>query len=117
MTDVSPLVHLANAVLASWPMGRPLEVLHAPFAAADTPATTDPAFYAPLADLRLPAGVRFAAGFAHESQPLPDQRRIRTIIDDRLGREVMIASACGLGRRTEPAARAVLERTAELCAA
>jgi hypothetical protein len=117
MTDVSPLVHLANAVLASWPMGRPLEVLHAPFAAADTPATTDPTFYAPLADLRLPAGVRFAAGFAHESQPLPDQRRIRTIIDDRIGREVMIASACGLGRRTEPAARAVLERTAELCAA
>lgn len=117
MTDVSPLVLLARTILASWPAGRPLEVLHAPFAAADSPATTDPAFYAPLAGLHLPAGVRFAAGFAHEAQSLSDQRQIRTIIEDRLGREVVISAACGLGRRPESAARAVLERTAELCAA
>lgn len=117
MTDVSPLVLLANAVLATWPAGRPLEVLHAPFAAADSPATTDPAFYAPLTGLHLPAGVRFAAGFAHEAQAPTDQRQIRTVIEDLLGREVVISAACGLGRRTEPAARAVLERTAELCAA
>ncbi len=115
MTDVSPLVLLANAVLDGWPAGRPLEVLHAPFAAADSPATTDPAFYVPLRKLRLPAGIRFAAGFAHESQSLADQLQIRTILDDHLRREVVIASACGLGRRGEAAGRAVLERTAELC--
>lgn len=117
MTDVSPLVLLANAVLATWPAGRPLQILHAPFAAAGSPAATDRAFYAPLAGLHLPAGVRFAAGFAHEAQALTDQRQIRTVIEDLLGREVVISAACGLGRRTEPAARAVLERTAELCAA
>jgi hypothetical protein len=115
MTDVGPLVLLSNAITRTWPAGRPLALMHAPFAAADQPATIDPAFYAPLRRLELSATTRFAAGFAHESQTLNDQRAIRTIIDDLLEREVVISSACGLGRRTEDAGRAVLERTAELC--
>ena len=117
MTDVRPLVLLANAIVRGWPEERPLDIIHAPIAAADQPATTDPAFYRPLRDLDLPKNVRFAAGFAHESQAMPDQLRIRTIIDDLLQRPVTIAAACGLGRRSEPAGRAVLERTAELCVA
>lgn len=115
MTDASPVVLLGNAIARSWPAGRPLDLMHAPFAAADQPATTDSAFYEPLRRLTLPAGVRFAAGFAHESQTLHDQRQVLAIIEDRLQRRVAIASACGLGRRTEPAGRAVLERIAELC--
>jgi hypothetical protein len=43
------------------------------------------------------------------------QRGIRDMIEDRLVRHVAIAAACGLGRRSEQAARANLERTAELC--
>ena len=117
MTDVEPLVLLANAILRGWPEGRTLDIMHAPFAAADKPATTDPAFYAPLKDLAVPAGVRFAAGFAHEAQPLADQLTIRAMIDDALHREVTISAACGLGRRSEADGRAVLERTAELCTA
>lgn len=117
MTDVRPLVLLANEILRTWPADRPLDVVHAPFAAADHAATTDPAFYAPLRELRLPAAVRFAAGFAHESQSLADQLTIRSIVEDLLGREVVIAAACGLGRRTPQAGRAVLGRMAELCAA
>jgi hypothetical protein len=115
LSDVGPLVLLANAITRTWPAGRPLAVLHAPFAAADHPATTDSGFYAPLRQLELPVGTRFAAGFAHESQTLQEQRAIRAIIDDLLQREVVIASSCGLGRRSEAAGRAVLERTAELC--
>jgi hypothetical protein len=115
MSDVTPLVLLANAIMRTWPTGRPLRLVHAPFAAADHPATTDPAFYAPLRRLDLPASVAFAAGFAHESQPLPEQRAIRSIIEGHLGQPVVISAACGLGRRSEAAGRAVLERTAELC--
>jgi hypothetical protein len=117
MDDVTPLVLLANAILAGWPAERRLDILHAPFAAADQPATTDAAFYAPLASLKLPTAVRFAAGFAHESQSLVDQVTIRSMIDDLMQREVAISAACGLGRRSAADGRAVLERTAELCAA
>lgn len=116
MDDVGPLVLLANALLEAWPADRPLELVHAPFAAADQPATTAVSFYAPLQQLRIPASVRFAAGFVHEAQALEEQRRIRSIVEEHLGRPVVLASACGLGRRTEQAARSVLERTAELCA-
>jgi methionine synthase II (cobalamin-independent) len=116
MGDVSPLVLLANAITSSWPAERRLELIHAPFAAADNPATTTARFYEPLTELHLPTDVRFAAGFVHETQELSQQREIRDLIESRLAREVMVSAACGLGRRDEPAARANLERTAELCA-
>lgn len=45
----------------------------------------------------------------------PYQRTIRTLIDDPLRRQVVTSSACELGRRSEAAGRAVLERAAELC--
>lgn len=115
MKDVTPLVLIANAIMHTWPAGRPLELLHAPFAAADQPASTDLAFYQALRRLRIPETTRFAAGFAHESQSLGDQQTIRTLIEDLLQRQAVISSACGLGRRSEAAGRAVLERTAELC--
>ncbi|MDQ2839156.1 MAG: hypothetical protein M3Y77_11900 [Actinomycetota bacterium] len=115
MSDVDPLVVLTNEIVRGWPAGRSLDLVHAPFAAANVPATTDRAFYTPLAKLKLPDKVRFAAGFAHEAQPLADQKSIRSIIDGHLGREVEIAAACGLGRRTPEGGRAVLERIAALC--
>lgn len=115
MGDVGPLVLLANAILRHWPDERPLDVLHAPFAAADRPAPTDPAFYAALDELALPTSTRFAAGFAHESQTLEDQLVVRSIIEDRLGRAAMMSAACGMGRRSAAAGRALLERTAQLC--
>ena len=73
-----------------------------------------PSFYAPLAGLTLPSGTRFAAGFAHESQELDDQLRVRSLIEQGLGHPVDISAACGLGRRTAESGLAVLHRTAEL---
>ncbi len=116
MKDVGPLVSLTNAIVAAWPPGRPLEFVHAPFAAADDPPPIAESFYAPLASLDLPAATRFIAGFAHEEQSLDDQRRVLALIEQLVGRPVDVASSCGLGRRDAEAARRTLERTAALCA-
>lgn len=116
MADVTPLVQLANALLARWPADRPLEFVHAPLAAADQPPPLDPAFYAPLARLRLPPQVRFIAGFVHEGRTLDQQRDLRAQLDRHLGRPVDIAAACGLGRRTPADAEAILDQTAALTA-
>jgi len=115
LSDVNPLVLLSNAIVAGWPAGQPLDLVHAPFAAADQPTTTDPAFYGPLSNLRVPPGTRFSAGFAHVSRSVGDQRTVRGIIEDHLGSEVVVSAGCGLGRRTPEDARALLERMAELC--
>ena len=112
MRDVTPLVELSNAITRRWPSHQRLSYVHAPFAAADQPATTDTGFYQPLTRLRLPEGTGFAAGFAHESQSLADQIVVRNQIEHRLGRSVDISAACGLGRRTTEAGMAVLRRTA-----
>ena len=114
MSDVSPLVHLTNAIAASWPHGRRLEFIHAPLAAAIEPPPNRRRFYAPLAKLRLPADVDFIAGFAHEDQPISAQLTLRDHLDGLLGRPVGVATACGLGRRERQPALAALDRTAAL---
>lgn len=114
MRDVGPLVALANALLKRWPTGRPLEYVHAPFAAGIDPAPLDEAYYRPLAKLRLPDDVRFAAGFVHEDGDLDQHRRIRDIIERQLSRRVDLSAACGLGRRTPEAAHRTMEISAEL---
>lgn len=116
MTDATPVVLLANAIVKAWPAGRPLEYIHAPFAAAQEVPRTDPAWYAPLARLKLPPQTRFVAGFVHEDQDLADQRQLRAVIERHVGREVGVSTSCGLGRRARPAAVAALERTAVLSA-
>ena len=114
MKDARPIVLLANAIARNWPRGASLEYIHAPFAAAAEPPPTDERWYAPLRDLDLPGGVRFVAGFAHEGQGISDQRRIRDVIERHARRTVDISTTCGLGRRTPEAAKAALERIAEL---
>jgi hypothetical protein len=110
ISDSSPLVLLANAVADRWPTRRPLHYVHAPLAAADNPPPRDPAFYAPLAGLRLGPDVRFIAGFAHEDQDAVTQFRIRQMIEDAVGHPVGISASCGLGRRQPGAALAVMNR-------
>jgi hypothetical protein len=106
----APLVALANAVAGRWPADRPLHFVHLPLAAADDPPSLDPAYYAPLAGLRLGPEVRFIAGFAHEGQDVADQFRIRRLIEDAVGYPVDISTSCGLGRRQPAAGLAALDR-------
>lgn len=115
MRDARPLVELANSVARRWPSDRPLEYIHGPFAAGDVPPSTDPRFYAPLAELDLPSGTRFIAGFVHESPSLEEQSTTLLMIEEALGRRLDgIASACGLGRRPREIADAMVARAAAL---
>jgi hypothetical protein len=99
MRDARPLVLLANAIADGFPSERVLEYVHAPFAAAKEPPIADEGFYEPLRDLRLPEGVRFIAGFLHESLDTDAHRELLARIERLTGREVDVAAACGLGRR------------------
>lgn len=99
LRDVKPFVVLGNALIRRWPAGRRLEYLHAPFTRGTEPTPTDPGFYAPLADLRLPEGTRFVAGLVQEASDIADLRRAVQLTEQSLGKEVDLAAACGLGRR------------------
>ncbi len=110
ISDASPLVLLANAVVSRWPAGRPLAFVHAPLAAADNPPADSASFYRPLSGLQLGPDVRFIAGFAHEDQDAATQFRIRDMIEDAVGHPVGISNSCGLGRRQPDAALAAMDR-------
>jgi hypothetical protein len=99
MATAEPIVRVVNSIVAHWPGGHPLDYVHVPFAAAAEPPSLDPAFYAPLADLELPAGVRLAAGFVHEHLDAAGHEQLLGVIEEAAGREVDIAATCGLGRR------------------
>jgi hypothetical protein len=114
MSDVGPVVQLANAIGRRWPAKRRLEYVHAPMAAAEIPPTLEPNWYAPLSRLQLPPNTRFVAGCVHEDLSLQDQRAVLSIVEQRLGHRVDVATACGLGRRKREAALAAMDRTREL---
>lgn len=117
MRDLRPFVELANSVVRHWPSGRPLTYIHGPLAAGDIPPSTNPEFYAPLAELSLPEGTNFYAGFVHESPTVAQQLETLRMIENALGRPVDgVASACGLGRRPRPIADALVVRADTLAA-
>jgi hypothetical protein len=101
MRDITPAVLVANELAAAWPSDRTLEFIHVPFAAAEEPPSFDPAFYEPLSKLDIPASVRFVAGCIHESLSSDKQVELLQMIESRVGREVDVAAACGLGRRPD----------------
>lgn len=103
MRDVRPLVLLANELPREWPEDRPLEYIHAPFAAAEEPPTFDERFYAPLRDLDVPHEIRFIAGCVHESLSLDEEQRLLALIEGLARRQVDVAAACGLSRRPDVA--------------
>jgi hypothetical protein len=114
LRDTAPLVTMANALARAWPDDRPLEFIHAPFAAAELPPPVEPRWYASLSGLRLKPGTRLIAGVAHEDQPLEEQRAVVELIERGVGGPVGISHSCGLGRREHEAAERALWRVAEL---
>jgi hypothetical protein len=107
-----PMVTIGNALLKSWPTTHPLDYLHLPFAAGETPAPTTPDFYRPLTRLTVPPETRLVAGFIHESQPDNALAHTLRLIESAARRPVDVATACGLGRRTPQAATQALMKSA-----
>ena len=71
LKDTAPLVTLANALARAWPDDRPLEFVHAPFAAADQPP--------PLAPALVPAAGRVCSSSrARGSSPASPTRTNRS---------------------------------------
>ena len=80
---------MANALMSQFPAADKLEFVHMPLAHGVIPPTTDDAFYQPLDKLKLPAGVRFVAGFVHERQNIEDQVKVQGIIESHVDRGVL----------------------------
>ncbi|MFI1919672.1 hypothetical protein [Nocardia sp. NPDC020380] len=115
LRDTRPQLALANSVARHWPDGRTLQYVHGPLAAGDLPPSTDPAFYAPLANLRLGAGTQFYAGFVHETPTEAEQVVTLQLIEAALGHRLDgVASACGLGSRARTVAGSLITRAATL---
>ena len=98
LTDLEPVVLLANRIAERWPAGYPLEFMHLPFAAGEEPPPVDDAFYEPLSRLRLAGGTRVIAGFVHERRSLDEQAALLHRLDALVGRSVDVSNSCGLGR-------------------
>ncbi len=107
--DSGALVRLANAIIGAWPQAQRLEFIHAPFARGSEPPSLDPAFYDPLSGLKLPDGVRFAAGLVHEALSVDELTGLRDRVESLIGTTVDVGAACGLGRRDRARAETNLE--------
>ncbi|QIS05503.1 hypothetical protein F5X71_27170 [Nocardia brasiliensis] len=115
LRDTRPLVYFANSLARQWPSDRPLEFIHAPFAAGDTPPATEPGFYRALAGLRLHEDTNFYAGLVHDIPTEAAQSQTLRQIEQALGRPVDgVATACGLGRRPRSFADELMARARRL---
>ena len=103
------MVRFSNLMIQSWSPQHQLVYVHYPLAEAITPPTTDKAYYQPLSDINLPKDVRFVAGFVHEGNSEQANEQILQIIEETYGRQVDIACSCGLGRRTNEAAKDLMD--------
>lgn len=89
--DLRKAVELANLILAS--AGRPVAYIHVPVPVE----RDDDAYYAPLRDLRLPAGTELYLGLVHVKDGVEGTRR-RMAAAARFVPEFGIASECGISR-------------------
>jgi hypothetical protein len=115
--DCAPIVRLANSIAARWPRHTSLAYVHIPLAAGDDAPSLEESYYAPLADLSLPADTRLVAGFVHEALAKDQLREILRMIEAAAGRRVDVAAACGLGRRDAAMARDLMRASRELAVA
>jgi len=115
--NCSPTVQLANAIVARWPRHTSLAYMHIPLAAGDAAPSLAQSYYAPLADLSLPAGTRLVAGFVHDALSEDQLREVLNMVESIVGGRVDVAAPCGLGRRDAATARDLMRASRHLAAA
>jgi hypothetical protein len=106
---LNKMVRFSNLMVKNWSSQHKLSYVHYPLAEAATPPPTDPAYYQPLAEIELPEGVKFVAGFIHEENTPETNQQILQAIEAARGESVDIACSCGLGRRPNDIARRLLQ--------
>ena len=112
--DCAPIVQLANAIAARWPRHTSLAYVHIPLAAGDNAPSLAESYYAPLANLSLPADTRLVAGFVHEALSVDQLRIVLSMVESAYGRDVDVAAPCGLGRRDAAMARDLMRASRQL---
>jgi methionine synthase II (cobalamin-independent) len=93
--DATKMVQLANLIAAS--AGRPIAWIHMPVPMD----RADDAFYAPLQELRLPAGTDLYLGLVHAQDGVEGTVR-RMAVARKYAPEFGIASECGISRGRDP---------------
>jgi len=106
--DTAVLVDVANGLFER--VGRTVDFLHLPVPIE----RDDEAYFAPLAELRLPSGTELYLGLLHREDGLEGaQRRIRaagTVLDS-----FGVATECGMGRSPRESMADLFELHAEVC--
>jgi hypothetical protein len=95
-TDATKMVELANLMVAS--VKRPIAFVHMPVPID----RDDDAFYAPLQDLKLPAGTELYLGLVHGRDGVAGTKR-RMAVARKHVKEFGIGSECGIARARTPA--------------
>ena len=93
--DASKMAGLANLIVAS--VARPIAFMHMPVPIA----RDDDAFFAPLKDLRLPAGTELYLGLVHARDGVAGTMR-RMAAARKVVRDFGIAAECGIARARTP---------------
>lgn len=93
--DAAKMVEFANLIVAS--VGRPIAWMHMPVPIE----RNDDAFFAPMADLRLPAETELYLGLVHAKDGVAGTRR-RMAAAGRVVKHFGIAAECGIARARTP---------------
>jgi hypothetical protein len=111
--SLDKMVNFSNQLVASWPERHPLAYVHYPLAEAAAPPPLEKHFYQPLAQIRLPTGTQFVAGFIHERLTTEQHQQLLNTIESVRGHTVGVACSCGLGRRPRPIAEQLMRAMRE----
>lgn len=97
LEDLSAVECLTTAIAKRWPAGRGLNAIHLPMGDVTHPAPLDPAYYAPLRSVDVPAEVDLIAGLANLTDAHAPQRAVLRVAELAAGRPLGVSTPCGLG--------------------